>query len=336
MWKKWCRHGIKARMTRKIEISHRTIIFTVLFLLFLWFLYYVRDVIMALFIALLIMTILNPIVTRLSKYKIPRLLSILVVYILVFATVGFAIASIVPPLLDQTTSFVESLPLYIQNMGLPENINEQLASEVGRIVSFLPGAVARTTVSIFSNLVNTVAVLAIALYLLLERDKLDDHLGNFFGGKQVKRAGKVIDSLEKKLGGWARGQFAIMLIVGVMTYAGLKLLGIPFALPLAIMAGLLEIVPYIGPTIAAVPVAIAGFSVSSVMGLAAIILALSIQQLEGLLITPKVLEKSLGVSPIITLLVIAMGSRLMGIVGVLIAVPVVITSRILLKEFVFK
>lgn len=336
MWKWWFKNGIKASMPRKVEISHKTIIFAVLFLLLLWFLYYIRDVIIALFIALLIMTILNPLVTKLSKYKIPRLLSILVVYILVFTTIGFVIASIVPPLVDQTTSFVEGLPVYIQNIGLPKNINEQITSEVGGLVSFLPGTIAKATVSIFSNLVNTVAVLAIALYLLLERDKLDDHLGNFFGEKQVKRAGRVIDALEKKLGGWARGQFTIMLIVGVMTYVGLKLLSIPFALPLAIIAGLLEIVPYIGPAIATVPLAIAGFSISAVMGLAAVALALLIQQLEGFLITPKVMEKSLGVSPIIILLAIAVGSRLMGMVGVLIAVPIVITSRILLKEFVFR
>jgi len=318
----------------KVEVSHRTIIFAIFFLLLLWFLYFVRDVILTFFIALLIMTILNPLVTRLSKLKIPRTISVVVIYILFFTLLGVLVASVIPPMADQTSRFAEGLPSYVEGMGLPKVLSDQVINDVGSIIAVLPGAIAKFTVSFFSNLFGIFATFIIALYLLISRDRLDDQLGTLFIEKQMKhKVGRVIDDIEKRLGGWARGQFTIMLLIGVMTYLGLEILGIPFSLPIAITAGLLEIVPYIGPIVAAVPMAIAGFTISPLMGATAIVLAILIQQIDNLFITPKIMSKSVGLSPIIILLALAIGSKLAGMAGILIAVPVLITSQILFKEF---
>jgi len=124
-----------------------------------------------------------------------------------------------------------------------------------------------------------------------------------------------------------------MFLVGVFTYIGLLLLGIEFALPLAILAGLLEIVPYVGPILAAVPAAIVGFGISPLMGAATIALAFLIQQLENYFLVPKIMQKSVGVSPLITLLALSIGFRLAGILGVVISVPVVITLQVLGKYY---
>src|SRR3990172_10161280 len=91
-------------MPRKIEISHKTVIFTVIFLILLWFLFYIRDIIIIFFVAVLIMAILNPWVSKLSKYKVPRAISVLLVYLMLFASAGFSLAAIVPPLVSQTTT----------------------------------------------------------------------------------------------------------------------------------------------------------------------------------------------------------------------------------------
>lgn len=319
-------------MPKKIEISHKTIIFTVGFLIFLWFLYQIREIILAFFVALIVMAILNPTVTSLSKFKIPRAVSVLVVYILAFVVVGGAIAGVVPPLIDQTSAFVNNLPSYLENLAISTVFGEQIIGELLSQLGRIPGQLAKFSLSVLSNVVGVVTVLIFAFYLLLARDKLDEQLGFFFGERK-KEVGKMIDLLEARLGGWARGQLLLMFLVGVSTYAGLRLLAIPFSLPLAILAGLLEVVPYIGPIVSAIPAVIIGFSISGIMGLATGALYFLIQQVENYVFVPKVMEKSAGVSPIIVLLALAIGFKVAGIVGVIISIPVVIAIQVLGSEY---
>lgn len=318
---------------KKIEISHKTIIFTVLFLLFLWFLFSIRDIILGLFVALLIMAILNPLVTRLTKFRVPRALSIFLSYVLVFGVFGVAIASIVTPLVNETAGFVNNLPKYLENIGLVSFLGEQTMRDLLTQMVSIPGQVFKVGISVFSNLVLTLGSLVFAFYLLLARNKLNDQLSGFFGEEKSNYFGKVIDKLEMRLGSWARGELILMFVIGLATFIGLKLLGIPYALPLAILAGILEIIPSLGPVIAAIPSIIVGLGISPVVGLAAAALALLVQQLENYLLVPKIMEKSVGVSPIATLLSLAIGAKIAGIVGIMISVPILITLQVLLKEY---
>ena len=320
-------------MPRKIEISHRTIVFTVLFLLFLWLLYIIRDIILEFFVALLIMAILDPTVTRLSRFKIPRAVSVLVVYILTIGVISLTIGAIIPPLVEQTAGFATGLPKYLGNLGVSRFISDEIVRQLLNQIGIIPAQALKIGISIFSNVLGVLTVLILAFYLLLTRDKLDEALGFFFGDDRKKEAIKLIDVLEEKLGGWARGELAIMALVGVSTYFGLTLLGIPFALPLALLAGLLEIVPYLGPTISAIPSVIIGLGISPVIGLAVAALYFLIQQVENYVFVPKVMEKSVGVSPIITLLSLAIGFRLAGVVGIVMSVPIVISIQVLVKRY---
>lgn len=320
-------------MVRKIEVSHKTIIFTVGFLFFLWLLYAIREIILALFVALLVMAILNPLVTKLTRFKIPRALAVILVYILVFGIFGVALASLITPLVEETASFVNGLPNYLHNIGISLPVAEgALNSTLSRLAE-IPGQVLKLGVSFFSNFVMAMGSLVFAFYLLLAREKLAIQLVNFLGSERGRKVAKVIDRLEFKLGGWARGELLVMISIGAATFLGLVLLGIPYALPLAILAGLLEIFPTLGPIIAAVPSIIIGLGISPVMGLAVAALALLVHQLENYLLIPKIMEKSVGISPIAILLTLAVGAKLAGIVGVIISVPVLITSQVLLKEY---
>lgn len=320
-------------MPRKIEISHKTIIFTVLFLLSLGFVYHVRDLIIQLFVAFLVMAILGPFVTKLSNWRIPRALSVFISYILFFGVLGGVFALVIPPLVDQTTSFANSLPSYISNLGInpaiSNEITNQLLSEVGKI----PQQIIKFGLSLFSNVLAILTVLVFAFYMLLSKTKLDEQLEVFFGDDKKAGIARILNNLETRLGGWATGQFSLMLIVGTLNFIILSLLGIPFALPLAILAGILEIVPFIGPIIAAVPAAIIGFGISPFAGFGVVISAFLIQQLENYVFVPKIMEKSVGVSPIITLMALAIGQRFAGVVGMIISVPIVITIHVLIKEY---
>ncbi len=323
-------------MIKKVEISHKTIIFAVFFLLSLWFLYYIRDILLELFVALLIMTILDPFVGKLMKLRIPRGISVLIAYVLVFGVLGTAIGFLIPPLVDQTANFVITLPAYLSNIGVAQNISQELINEFLIRLGSIPGEIIKFTLSIFSNVIAVLTVLVFAFYLLLTRNKLDDQLGFFFGEEKRRDIGRIIDTLEAKLGGWARGELALMFLVGLATFIGLSLMKIPFALPLSILAGLLEIVPYLGPVFAAIPSVLIGFGISPVAGFGVAALAFLIQQIENYVFVPKVMEKSAGVSPVVTLLSLAIGARIAGVVGMIISVPSVITLQILIKEYFLK
>lgn len=319
-------------MMKKVEISHRTIIFVVFFLISLWFLYFIKDLLLQLFVALLIMTILNPLVSRLSKRKIPRTLSVGITYVLVIGFFVLVIAGVIPPLVEQTTSFANNLPSYLANLGISRFLSEQITSQLLIQLGSLPGQVVKLGTLLFSNILSVIAVLIFAFYFLLVREKLDDQLGFFFGEDKRKEIGKFIDQLELKLGGWARGELVLMILVGLLNFIGLTLLGIPFSLPLAILAGLLEIIPMIGPFIAAVPAVVIALSISPIMAIAVAALAFFVQQLENYVFVPKVMEKSVGVNPLITLIALSIGFKLLGVVGAIISVPIVITLHILLAD----
>ena len=323
-------------MTRKVEISHKTIIFAVFFLISLWFLYYIRDILLELFVALLLMAILEPLVNLLSKIKIPRGLSVLLSYILFFGIFGGVLALIIPTLVDQTTGFVTQLPTYLSNLGIAEVVSNNITSEFLTKIGSLPGEVLKFTFSLFSNLISVITVLVFSFYLLLARGKMDEQLANFFGEQRRRDLASLVSTLEVRLGGWARGQIALMVIVGVLTYIGLAILKVPFAFPLAILAGLLEIIPYLGPIVAAIPSLIIGFGISPAMGVGTVIVALIVQQVENYVLVPKIMEKSVGVSPVITLIALAIGARLAGVVGMIISIPTVIALQVFSKQYFLK
>jgi predicted PurR-regulated permease PerM len=247
--------------------------------------------------------------------------------------VAGTIAVISPPLVDQTTNFVNNLPAYLRNPIISKFINDQTLDQTMGQLSSVPGQVVKVGVSIFSNLVGIMSVFIFTFYLLLYRGKLDEQVSFFFGEDGKAKFGRVLDMIENSLGGWARGQLILMLSIGVLTFIGLTILGIPYSLPLAVLAGILEIVPTIGPIIAAIPMIIVALTISPIMGFGTVALAFLIHQSENYLLVPKIMEKSVGVNPIVTLASLAIGFRLMGIIGALVSVPVVLTIQIIIKEY---
>ena len=325
-------------MPKTIEISHRTIIFSTLFIGSLWVLFQIRAIIIGLFIAILLMTALNPIIDKLNKLKIPRPLAILIVYIILIGLILSGLASIVSPLIKQTTDLVDRLPLlldqlgtWLESIGIVGVSGGAIAGQLTELGA-IPGNVVRLVVSIFSNLLSVFTVLVITFYLLLERKNLDKYLLVLFGQGAESKAKSFVDKLEARLGSWVRGEVVLMLIIGIATYVGLLLLGVPYALPLAILAGLFELLPNIGPALAAVPALLLALSISPLMGLSTLALYFLIQQLENSLIVPKVMQKIVGLNPLITLIVLAIGFKLGGVFGAILSVPILIVGQVVATE----
>lgn len=308
-------------MVSKIEISHRTIIFTLVLLASIWLVLQIRDILFLVFVAFIIMSTLRPTVDWMVSKKIPRLLATVLVYILVFGVIGFSIGSTIPSLVSQITNFTQAFPSIISRVLPSLNIDLNAFSQQ---LAPLGENVLKVTISIFSNIISICMVMVFSFYFLLERKHAEKIVAGFVGEEKAMSFISVIERIEARLGSWMMGQLFLMITIGLLSYLGLLLLGEKYALPLAIIAGLLEIVPNIGPVVAAIPAVLIALAVSPVMALSVVILYIVIQQLENNLIVPLVMKKSVGISPIITIFSLLVGSKLAGVAGAVLAIPILL------------
>lgn len=323
-------------MPQKIEISHKTILFALALGALVWFLITINEILIQILVALLIMLILNPTITKLERAKIPRVASVLLVYFGMIGFLIFTVAALVPALVEQTTSFAQALPKYLSDLNIPVELVQDAARELTSQLGALPGQILRIGIGVATNIFSLVTVLLFGLYFSMARKDIKKHLASFFTEGQLNRLVDVLNKLEIRLSGWAKAQLILMCVVGLATFVGLTLLGIPYALPLALLAGILEAVPNIGPFTASIPVIIVGFGVSPLTGLAAIALTFLIQQLEASFLVPKIMQRSAGLHPIVTLLALLVGFRLAGVVGAILSVPLVLVVLVFLEEFYLK
>lgn len=317
---------------QKIEITPKTIWYTLGSLLALYTLYQIRSIVVLLFISFILMTAVNPLIRRTLKWKIPTIVVMLVVYVGIIVLITTVVASLVPAVVAQTKGLSAALPTYLKN--LEDIFNTQIdTSLTSNYLSSIPSNILKIAAGAFNNILNVMAVFFMTYYLVMERPFLHKYLLRFFDDKDAeKRAENVVQLVEDQVGGWVRGELLLMAVIGVMTYIGLFLLGIPYALPLAVLSGLLEAVPNLGPTIAAIPAILIGFTVSPIVGFGALAMSILIQQLENNLVVPKIMESATGTAPLVTILVLLVGYTLGGVAGAVLSMPIYLTIRTILKE----
>ena len=313
--------------TQKIEISHRTIVFTILFLLFLYGVYQIRGVILLVFISLILMSALNPAIDFLHRFKVPRIISIILYYILIIGFLSSVVASLIPPLVDQTSKLVEAIPSILDRLRFI-NIDTTIIFER---LSTLPSNVFRFALSAFGNVVALLTVLVFTFYLLLERKNLKHHLTVAFGHDGEKKAEDFVDQLERRLGRWVRGQLFSMTLIGILTYIGLLVLNIEFALPLAILAALLEIIPNFGPILSAIPAIVIALATNPAVALGVTALYVVIQQVGAQLITPNIMRHAVGFNPLIVLIALLSGFSLAGIGGAVLAITTLLVAQLVFQ-----
>ena len=314
----------------KIEISYKTILFTIFFLIFLWFLVYIRDILFILFISLIIMSAFKPLVEKLEKTHIPRIVAILTVYISGLIIIIYVGGTLLPPLITQSINLGQSLPKYLETVFPFVSIDTQFITQQ---IAPIGENILKVTLGIFSNLFHIFTIFIVSFYLLIERRQLENHLAGFMGIKSAENLLIIIKRVEERLGSWVRGQLTLALVIGIATYIGLLLLGLPFILPLSIIAGALEIVPIIGPIISAIPAILVALTVSPLLALLTVALFIIIQQAENHFIVPYVLRKSVGLPPVITILTLMVGAKLAGVLGAMLSVPVVVMVETIIAEY---
>lgn len=320
-------------MHRKIDISHKTIFFITAFLLGIWMLFLIRDLLIILFAALIFMSALSPLVKLFDGLKFPKALGIALTYMIILSIIIGILSLVVPTLIRQTSKLIVTLPpLTIQLFNAvkidPSFFQSELSSLSKNAFPF--------TLTILDNFLTIIFLLVITFYLLLEREELETRFSALFGTREEKVKKSILE-IEEKLGSWLRGQLVLSLLIGSLTYIGIFLIDIfypnpltAYALPLALIAGVMEVVPVIGPIISAVP-AIAIALTTDTPVLAAVVAAMFffIQQFENHLIVPQVMKRAVGLNPLVVILTIAIGSRLLGVGGALLAVPLAVVIQII-------
>lgn len=285
-------------------------------------LYILKETLAVVFVAYIIVAALNPAVSFLRRRGIPNSIAVILTFFTTLLLFTILIAPLVPFFISQIQSLGKSFPFYMQQAAGAVGIDLNLR-DIGGLIS--PQQLGENAFAlaggVFGGFFTIVSTIAISFYLLLFYDKAKSNLSKLFPQKYQTKAEKTIEQVNSKLGAWLQGQFILSLAIGLITWVSLTALQVPFALPLAVLAGLFEIVPTVGPIIASVPAIIVALTISPNMALAIIGLYIIIQLLENHLLVPRIMQRAVGLNPVIVILGVIVGGRLMGIAGALLSVP---------------
>ncbi|OGY29332.1 MAG: hypothetical protein A3F35_02280 [Candidatus Woykebacteria bacterium RIFCSPHIGHO2_12_FULL_45_10] len=313
-----------------VEISPKTIIFTIGLIIGLIVAWKIRIILIALGISVILMSGFAPLVDWLVKNKVNKTLAVAVTYLLAIGALGLLLFAIIPPLIEQTRLFVIHTPIllgqlsdYLAVFGISSISTESVTQILSGRINDILGNTLGLILGVFTGFLTFVSIAVFSFYLLLEREKIKENLFIFFPHLPKAETIRLAHGIESKLGAWVRGEIILMSLVGFATWVGLSLLRIEFALPLAVIAGLLEAIAVIGPILAAVPAIIvvlaSGSGLLVVLGVVA--LYILIQQVENYFLVPQIMKETVGLSPLVTILALLIGGSLFGIVGAAISVP---------------
>jgi len=321
----------------KVEVSYNTVLFTIATLLALWILFLIKDIIILIFLAVIVVAALLKPVEWLHSRKVPRTLAVIITYLALILIISGIVSVMIPPLVTQTGELIKNLPSIIGTINdffvfnkIPVN---DVSNVIGNQLNTAGSNIVSITTKIFSSIFLVVTLLALSFYMLLEWNVFVRLISSPFSGHQEKRVANIVTKVEKGLGSWVRGQLTLSLIIGVVTYIGLTILGVDYALPLALVAGILEVVPIIGPIISAIPAVLVGLTVSPVLGLAVVALFFIVQQLENHIVVPMIMSKVVGLQPAIVIISVLIGATLGGIAGALLSIPIILVAKIIVKDF---
>lgn len=282
-------------------------------------------------ISVIMASAIDPLADTLYRKKVPRALSVLLVYaafVGLLVLVGFLL---VPPISEQIKQigqadfydkFTEKVGLY-RNELTSTGIGREIESSIRNFAGNFAGTLFQTTKGVVTGFVSVITVLVVSFYLTVEENGMKNVIKHLTPYRHQAYAMKLVNKIQRKMGAWVLGQLALSAVIFGLTYIGLIFLKVDFALVLALIAGILEIIPYIGPILSAIPAIFFAFLQSPGLALAVLILYVVIQQLENHVIVPVVMSKSVGLNPVIVILGILIGGSLGGIIGAVIAVPII-------------
>ncbi|MBC8161823.1 MAG: AI-2E family transporter [Roseiflexaceae bacterium] len=309
-----------------------------------------RYVVIFFFLGIVLATALTPLFDRLRGWGVGRTLAATLVFLAFFAFVGGVIAALVPFFLAQIAIVAVDLPArYLELretlVGSPSRLLRDLAfvlpvdpfstlegDQTGAlelfVVTFIPGLLRGVGIGVL--------VLLLSFYWLSYRALAVQSVALLIPLHIRTEAVEVWNEVEKKIGAFVRGLAILSITIAIFSFVGFSLIGLPYALTIAILAGVLEAVPYVGPIITMAVAGVVGLTVSPEKAILALIVANIVQFIEGSIVVPRAMDKTVGVNPVVTLLALAVFSELFGLVGALLAVPLAAAIQVLLDRYVLR
>jgi len=329
-----------------LDISVATLLKILAVILGLWFVYLVRDIIAIVFVAIIIAAALSPAIDWCARRRMPRALTIVLIYLAIIAFFGLIVYFVVPPaiiqlrqLTDQLPKFFTSVDSLVSNLrayGVASNLISDSQPNITAVSDFLNNLSANifsTTRGFISGFTAAATIFVLTLYLLIDENGIKKFFVALLPMKQKPQIVAIANKVGSGLGGWMGGQLLLGLAVGLLVYIGLTIIGIPYALTLAILAGVLEIIPIIGPIISAIPAILIALTISPMMALIVTIFYILVQEVENKLLVPKVMQRVVGLHPVTIIIVLLIGAKVMGLLGILLSVPVASMFYIILREY---
>ena len=341
------------------EWTFRRIVWATLVLAFVavgfWLLYRFNQVIFILFVAIVLGTVIRPVVAWLYSKGIPRIAGVIFVYLsLVALIIGFLFL-LFPLIMEQSTTIAAVIPTYYQNLrGWMVNTPNQIVLRLSEFIpatlpSLVPPVLQQTGSQVMDTAAQaldyvtlaskvgfiTIISLILAFYWTLDGPRTIKSFLLLIPSDQREGVGELILAMEAKVGSYVAGQAVLCLVIGCMALIAYLLIGLPNAFVLALIAGVLEAVPMVGPLLGAVPAALVGLSLGPDRMIWVIVATVVIQQLENSFLVPRVMNKAVGVNPFVSLLAFFAFSSLLGMAGALMAIPLAAILQLLLDRFVF-
>lgn len=314
----------------------------------IYFLYLIRNVVLLVFLAILTSVALSPAIAKLQK-KFSRTVSVILVYAILFFG-GMTLLLMLLPLFfsevkeflvrwpeyaTRLDTFMSSMETYLGSFGVnfqKEQFSQNIASNIAGWLS----NILSTTVSLFQGFIHFIGFFFLALYLSLEEKGIENFFLLLTPKEYHSQAQSVVSRMQGKVSQWLFGQMLLMLIAFAMYYIGLQILGVPYALAIAFFGGVMEMLPYIGPVIAAIPAIVVGLLVSPVLGISALIFYVIAHQAEAHIIAPQVMKHSAGLNPVALILAVLVGAELAGPVGIILSVPITMMLSVFVDDILMK
>lgn len=310
------------------------------------FLYLARAVLVIVLVSIIFAQAISPLVLRLRRVGAKRSYAVLVIFALALMTLAGIVWLLGQALVSELGQLVNAWPeieghLWQLAEQLPQSPLREAAEQVlgspsrGPSVSVspeVPGAVLKSAIGIVELIFGIFTAFVITFYWIEERLIVRRLAFNGLPPEQRERATRVWDDVEEKLGAWVRGQLLMMLTIAGIFAVGLTALGVHYALPLALFAGLVEIVPFIGPYVATVLPVLVAISQNIWLGVYVIAFGLLVQLIEGNVLVPRVMGRAVGVSHLTVILGLLVGGKLMGVAGALLAVPIAAAIQVILVD----
>ena len=325
-----------------IQITTGTIMRFFVVVILILALYFMSDVVLVVLAAVVLASAIEPVVRRLKKFRIHRIIGVILVYLLIAAVLAVLLVFFLPMVAKDAVAFLNNLPTNfsledlwspMSSLGLNVGTVTQTLSDhtisvsdfINNLQTVLVGTSSgafKTASVLFGGLLSFILIVVLSFYLAVQEEGISDFLRIVAPVKHHDYIINLWRRSQSKIGYWLQGQIILGIVVGVLVYLVLMIVGIPNALVLAVFAGLFEIIPVFGPIISSVPAILIAFAERGVgTGLLLVGLYIIIYQFESQLFYPLVVKKIVGISPIVVILALVIGAKLAGLLGALIAVP---------------